>query len=152
MPRVESSTLIHASRDKVIAVARENELFPEYMADLHSLTVKEHSDDGLRVVSDWVGIVPKFLVKIRWTEEDIWNLNEGTCAFRQITGDYQKFEGVWTFVSVGENETRFDSYLDYELEIPLVGNLIKAILKKTAQNNLDATLEAIKNRCESEPA
>jgi uncharacterized membrane protein len=149
MPSVESSTVIQAPRERVIAVARDNEAFPEYMADLHSLVVKERSDDGLRMVTDWVGIVPKFGVKVRWTEEDVWDLNAGTCTFRQLSGDYDQFEGVWTFTALDDNTTRFDSTLEYRLEIPLVGPLIKTILQKTVQNNLDATLKAIKDRSEA---
>jgi len=148
MPRVESTTTINAPRDRVIAVARVNEAFPEYMEDVQSLTVKETSDDGLRVVSDYVGIVPKFGVKVRWTEEDTWDLAAGVCHFRQLAGDYDQFEGTWTFTDLGDNTTRFDSVLDYRLEIPLVGPLIKSILQKTAQNNLDSMLKAIKGRCE----
>lgn len=149
MPRVESSIEISASRPSVIAVARDNEAFPEFMADVQSLAVKEKSPDGLRMVTDWVGIVPKFGTKIHWVEEDIWNLDAGTCTFKQLEGDYDQFEGVWTFTETGANQTRFDSVLDYRLEIPLVGGLIKMIVQKTMQNNLDATLKAIKARCEA---
>lgn len=149
MPQIESSILIDAPRDAVIAVARNNEAFPTFMADVDSLVVRESSADGLRLVSEWVGIVPKFGVKVRWTEEDVWDLGAGTCVFRQLTGDYQKFEGVWTFTAEGPNTTRFHNLLDYELEIPLVGPLIKAIIKKTMENNLDSTLKAIKQRSES---
>jgi uncharacterized membrane protein len=148
MPRVESSILILAPRERVIAVARENESFPEFMNDVQSLIVREKSDDGLRVVSDWVGIVPKFGTKIAWTEEDAWDLEAGTCTFRQLTGDYDQFEGVWTFTADGDNVTRFDSVLDYRIEIPLVGGLIQNIIHKTMQANVDATLKAIKDRCE----
>jgi len=149
VPRVESSIVIHAPRDRVFAVAQDNEAFPEFMADVQSIVVKERSDDGLRVVSEWVGIVPKFGNRIAWVEEDVWDETAGTCTFRQLSGDYDQFEGVWTFTAEGENATRFDSHLDYRLEIPLVGGLIKAIIQKTMQNNLDATLKAIKDRCES---
>ncbi|MEI6431173.1 MAG: SRPBCC family protein [bacterium] len=148
MPRVESSIVIAAPREKVIAVARDNEAFPEFMADVASLKTTERSGDGLRVVSEWVGIVPKFGNKIAWVEEDIWDLEAGTCTFRQLSGDYDQFEGVWTFTAEGDDATRFDSLLDYRLEIPLVGALIKTIIHKTMQNNLDATLKAIKKRCE----
>ena len=34
MPRVESSSIINAPRDRVIAVAQDNEAFPEFMAEL----------------------------------------------------------------------------------------------------------------------
>ncbi len=149
MPRVENSIFIKAPRGSVIAIARQNELFPEFMADVDSITPREKSDDGLRVVSDWVGIVPKFGNKIRWMEEDIWDLETGTCTFRQLEGDYEQFEGVWRFTADGDNVTRFDSELDYQIEIPLVGALIKTIIHKTMQNNLDATMKAIKDRCEA---
>lgn len=148
MPRVESSILILAPRDTVIAVARDNETFPTFMADVESITMREKSENGLRVVSDWVGIVPKFGNRIRWTEEDVWDLEAGTCTFRQLTGDYDQFEGVWTFTADGENVTHFDSALEYRIEIPLVGPLIQKIIHKTVQANLDATLRAIKDRCE----
>ena len=149
MPHVESSTIINAPRDRVLAIARDVELFPEYMADLHSLKVNERSEDGLRTTTAWVGIVPKFGVKVRWTEEDTWNLADGTCRFHQIEGDYDQFEGIWTFTALEDGRTRFDSVLDYRLEIPLVGAVIKSILQKTVQNNLDSTLRAIKERSES---
>jgi len=148
MPRIESSVLINAPRDRVIAVARDNARFPEFMSDLRSLTVLETSADGDRVVSEWVGIVPKFGTKIKWTEEDVWDLAAGTCTFRQLEGEYKQFEGMWTFSAEGDGATRFASVLDYEIEIPLVGPLIKAIVKKAVQDNLDSTLNAIKKRCE----
>jgi uncharacterized membrane protein len=148
MPRVESSIYIKAPRETVIAVARDNEQFPEFMADVQSITPLSKSEDGLTVVSEWVGIVPKFGNRITWVEQDVWNMDAGTCTFHQIRGDYDEFAGVWTFVSDGPAFTRFDSHLDYRLEIPLVGPLIKSIIQKTMQNNLDATLRAIKERAE----
>jgi uncharacterized membrane protein len=149
MPHVESSILIKAPREAVLAVARNNEAFPEFMADVESLIVQEKSDDGLRVITQWVGIVPKFGNKIRWTEEDVWDLNAGTCTFQQLEGDYQEFSGVWTFTEESPNVTRFDSHLDYRLEIPLVGPLIKTIIQKTMQNNVESTLKAIRDRSEA---
>ena len=131
MPRIESHIVINAPREKVIAVARDNEKFPEFMTDVHSLKVTEQSEDGQRIVSDWVGIVPKFNVKVRWAEEDVWDLAAGTCTFRQLSGDYDQFEGVWTFTAEGDKTTRFDSWLEYRLEIPLVGGIIKTIIQKT---------------------
>lgn len=149
MPRLESTITIDAPRDAVIAVARDNSRFPEFMNEVKSLTVTETSADGLRVISDWVGLVPRFALTVRWTEEDIWDLDAGTCTFRQLKGDYDEFAGMWTFTADGESRTRFDSYLDYRLEIPLVGGVVKALVQKLIQSNLDATLAAIKARCES---
>ena len=149
MPRIESHIDINAPRTTVMGVARDNEKFPDFMGDLKSLTVLERSDDGNRVVSEWVGIVPKFGNTIRWVEEDVWDDATGTCTFRQLKGDYKQFEGVWTFDALGDDATRFTSVVDYEIEIPLVGPLIKNIIQKTVQNNVDSTLRALKERCEA---
>lgn len=149
MPKVEGSIHIDAPRERVLEIARDNERFPEFMSDVSSVTVVEKSEDDLRVVSDWVAIVPKFGNKVRWREEDIWDLAAGTCTFRQIEGDYDQFEGVWTFTADGAG-TRFDSTMEYRLEIPLVGPLIKAIVHRTMQANLDSTLAAIRDRAENQ--
>ena len=148
MPKVEGSIWIDAPVERVVGIARDNSRFPEFMADVASVDLVETSDDGLRVVSDWVGIVPKFGNKVRWREEDVWDLGAGTCTFRQLSGDYDQFDGVWSFQPDGGG-TRFASTLEYRLEIPLVGPLIKAIVHKTMQANLEATLGAIKDRAES---
>lgn len=148
MPKVEGSIVIEAPVERVVEIARDNARFPEFMSDVASVDVVERSEDGLRVVSDWVAIVPKFGNKVRWREEDVWDLAEGTCTFRQLEGDYDQFEGVWRFAPEGSG-TRFASWLEYRLEIPLVGPLIKAIVHKTMQANLDSTLTAIRDRAQT---
>lgn len=149
MPQITDSIVINAPRPLVLEIAMDNERFPEYMADVQNLRVLERSAGGLRVVSEWTGIVPRFHTTIRWTEEDIWNLDLGTCTFQQLHGDYDRFEGTWMFTEVDAQTTRFDSFLDYALEIPLVGAIIQGIVLKTMTANLRATLEAIKARSEA---
>ena len=95
-----------------------------------------------------MAIIPKFNRKIHWQQEDIWDLERGTCEFRQLMGDFDEFHGVWKFSDEESGLTRFDSLLDYRLEIPLIGALIKSIIHKTMENNIEATMQAIKKRCE----
>jgi ribosome-associated toxin RatA of RatAB toxin-antitoxin module len=148
VPRIEGHILIRASRDAAIDVARNNEAFPEFMEDVQSLEVLSTSEDRKTVTSAWVGLIPKFNKKVNWEQEDIWDTDKGTCEFRQIMGDFDEFHGTWTFTEEEPGLTRFDSVLDYRLEIPLVGILIKTIIQKTMENNIEATLQAIKKRCE----
>lgn len=149
MPRVEAFVLIRARRDVVMAVAQDNESFPQFMEDVDSVTVLHRSDDKTVVNSEWVAIVPKFNRKITWIEEDTWDVTRGLLTFRQVSGDYDEFHGTWSFTEPEAGITRFESVLNYRLEIPLVGPLIKGIIQKAMQNNVDATLAAIKKRCES---
>ena len=140
--------MIRASRDAVIEIARNNEAFPEFMEDVQSLEVLSTSEDKLTVTSAWVGLIPKFNKKVSWEQEDVWDTDKGTCEFRQLMGDFDEFHGTWTFSEIEPGLTRFDSVLDYRLEIPLVGILIKSIIQKTMENNIESTLQAIKKRCE----
>lgn len=150
MPRVEGHVLIRAGRDSVIAIARNNEAFPEFMEDVQSLNVLSKSEDGKTITTEWVGIIPRFNKKIRWEQEDTWDLERGTCRFRQIMGDFDEFSGLWGFTEEEPGLTRFDSMIDYRLEIPLVGALIKSVIQKTMENNIESTMRAIKKRCESQ--
>src|ERR1051325_1931086 len=53
MPRIEQSLIIEAPVDRVYAIARDVESFPDYMEDLQSTTVLERSDDGNRTITEW---------------------------------------------------------------------------------------------------
>ncbi len=148
MPVLESEVQVSAPRDIVYDIAKDVESFSSFMPDVESVQVLESSDGGDRTVTKWVGLVPEFKQKIRWTEEDLWSRAEGTCAFRQIEGDYQVYEGEWRFVELEAGHTLFKSTLRYELEIPLIGALLKTLIAKKMRDNTDKILTAIKTRAE----
>jgi uncharacterized membrane protein len=143
---VYSSVVIHAPVDEVMALAKDIEKFPEFMNEVQSVEIAERGPSG-RVVSKWKAALPELRLSVKWTEEDLWDDEQRKCEFRQITGDYGKLEGVWTFSPVEEG-TRFDSQLEIEYDVPLIGGLLKGLIAKKAKENLDATLEAIKKRAE----
>jgi uncharacterized membrane protein len=146
MPTVETSVLIQAPLEKVYAIAKDNRSFPEFMKDVKSLTIVEES--GSRVVSDWVGLIPQFMLKVRWQQEDLWDDAAHTCAFRQIKGDYDSLSGTWKFAEE-DGGTRFDSVVDYEYNVPTLGPLIKKIIYGIVVKNMENVLNAIKMRAEA---
>jgi ribosome-associated toxin RatA of RatAB toxin-antitoxin module len=148
MPRVESSITINGDIDRVYALAKDIESFPEFMPDVKSVTVVERSDDGCRTLVDWVGIVKEFKTTVKWTEEDIWDDSARTCEFRMVKGDYKSYSGSWKFASNG-GVTEFVSVLDFEYDVPLIGALIKGIIAKKMKENLDNMLAAIKEKVEN---
>ena len=148
MPRIEQSVLVDAPVEKVYAVARDVEAFPDFMEDLQSLSVIERSQDGNRTVTEWVGLIREFKMTVKWSQEDIWNPGSYRDDFRMIKGDMDSMSGYWQFASVDGN-TRFDSVVDYEYNVPLIGPMIKALIKKKMEANLDAQMRAIKARAES---
>ncbi len=149
MPTVRSSVWINAPLDRVYAIAKDNASFPQFMNDLESLTVVEN--DGNRVVSDFVGIVSAFNVKVRWRQEDLWDDVTHVCTFKQLSGDYDSMDGTWSFIEDGDG-TRFESLMNYDYSIPGLGPLVGKVIQGLVSKNLDDILEAIKNRSESSSA
>lgn len=146
MPIVETTTWINAPIQTVYDVSRDNEAFPEFMEDVKSLTVVEREGDT--IISDWVGIVAKFGLKVRWRQKDVWNSETFTCEFEQVKGDYDKLKGTWKFREENGG-TRFDSTVEYEYVVPGLGALVGQVIYGLVVKNMEATLAAIKRRAES---
>lgn len=146
MPTVETTTWIDAPIEDVYAIARDNSSFPEFMDDVKSVHIVE--SDGDRIVSDWVGVVPKFGLKVKWKQEDVWSFEQKTCAFRQLQGDYDQMDGVWKF-SEENGGTRFDSVVNYEYKVPGLGALVGKVIHMVVTQNMQSVLDSIKQRAES---
>lgn len=149
MPLIEQSIQIMAPIAKVYEVARDVEAFPQFMADLQSLNVLERSPDNRRTVTEWVGLISAVKMKMRWTQEDLWDDAAYRDDFRMLHGDMDRMEGSWEFIAEGDEQTRFVSVVDYEYNVPMVGAMVKGLIKKLMTENLQATLEAIKKRAEA---
>ena len=147
MPTVESEIIIAAPVAQVYALAKDIERFPEFMADVESVEIRE--DDPPRRVSRWVSVVKEFNSTIQWTEEDYWADETYVCTFGQLEGDFGKYQGRWEFIEVPEG-TRMYLELEYAYNIPLLGALIKNLLRKKMQQNTDSMLAALKQRAEEE--
>lgn len=145
MPRIDSHLLVNADVDRVFALARDIERFPEFMPDLKSVRILER--EGNRVISEWVGVITRFHHEMKWTEEDIWDEAARTCTFRQIKGDFQQYEGIWRFEPAPEG-TAMHLQIDYRYEVPLIGPLIRALVERLMQENAEAMLSAIKAQAE----
>jgi uncharacterized membrane protein len=147
MPRIELNTRMDAPIARAFAVARDVETFPDFMEDLQSLTVLERSDDGNRTITEWVALIREFKMTVKWTQEDIWDPIKFRDEFRLIKGDMDSMSGYWQFTETG-NSTSFDSVVEYEYNVPLIGTMIKALIRKKMEANLSAQMQAIRERAE----
>ena len=146
MPTVETSVWINAPLDRAYAVAKDNESFPEFMKDVKSLSIVEK--EGSRIVSDWVGLVPQFMLKVRWRQEDVWDDTAHTCVFKQLQGDYDRLDGEWRFKEENSG-TRFESVVHYEYNVPTLGALVRKVIHGIVVKNMDNVLNSIKARAET---
>lgn len=145
VPIVETTVWINAPLEKVYAIARNSKAYPDFMKDVKSVTAVEEGED--RFVADWVGVVPTFGLKVRWRQEELWNDAEHGSTFHQISGDYDKLEGAWSFREENGG-TRFDQRLDYEYNVPTLGPLVKKVIHSIVVKNLENINAAFKERAE----
>ena len=146
MPTVSAEVAIAAPVERVYALARDIEAFPDFMEDVQEVTILEQTAD--RQVSRWVGVIREFNRTITWTEEDFWDDEQHTCFFRQTEGDFTSYEGTWTF-RPDDGGTLARLEVTYEYRVPLVGALIQGLLQKKVQRNCQSMLEAIKAKAEA---
>jgi len=140
MPTVEAERMIAVPPERVYAAAKEIERFPEFMPNVKTVEVVERV--GSRVVSRWVAVVEEFKRTIKWTEQDEWNDAARACAFKATEGDWDKYEGLWTFEE-HPHGTRVYLRLDFDFNVPLLGPLIQGLLKKLVQRNSEQMLEGL---------
>ncbi|HEX9995956.1 MAG TPA: SRPBCC family protein [Abditibacterium sp.] len=150
MPQVKNKVTINAPFETVWQLAQDVEKFPSIMPDLEKVEVLERSEPSpqtTRTVTEWNSRIKQFNRSIVWTEEDIWNRERGTCDFWQLKGDFTEYKGSWKFREVGQT-TELDLSIDYAFEIPLVGALMKGVLQKLMQQNVDMMSLALKTESE----
>ncbi|MDW8123113.1 MAG: SRPBCC family protein [Armatimonadota bacterium] len=149
MAEVTVERFSSAPLDKVFQVAREVEHYPEWLDYVRSLKVLERSEDGTVLVTEWQASLPMIGLTSRWKEKDEWDISERVCRFYQIEGDFDQYEGIWTFEPDGGG-TRMRLALVYHIAIPIGGPLVEKLVKRLVEQMLEKFLEGIARRAETE--
>jgi len=147
MPHIDCDLTIAAGIERVYAISKDVEKFPDFMPDLEEVTIL--SRDGGHTISQWVGRIKQFNRVLKWTEEDWWDDEQKTCEFKQTEGDFTSYGGVWRFVEV-DGGTKAVLAIDYEYDVPLIGKIIQGVLLKLVTENCQNMLVAIKGKAESD--
>ena len=145
MLKTESLVTINAPLEEVYSLAKRIEEFPEFMPDVKSVKITKR--EGNNTVSEWVGYIKEFARTMKWTEEDVWDDEAHTCKFKQLEGDFTKYEGLWQFEDSPEG-TKVNLEIEFDYVVPLIGPLIKKLLTKLVKANADNMLNAMKNKLE----
>ncbi len=141
MPDVHAEIVINAPLNRVYALAKEIERLPDFLPSLEKVTIRER--EGSRVVSEWVGLIPEFRRTIKWVEEDVWDDAACRCEFKSVSGDWDRYDGVWAFSAEGEG-ARVSLDINYNYDVPLIGPLIKKLLHKLVARSAQETLEGLR--------
>jgi len=150
MPKIEIETIIQASPENVFRRAQEIERYPEFASEL--LEVKVLSREGNTVRSRWVGIAELGPItrKVSWEEIDVWDEERLECRFELSSGDMKSYNGVWKFERNADGLTHCSLTVDYELGIPLLGQLMEKLIHEKVTEVARAILSAVKKLAEAE--
>jgi len=151
MPEVSNQTVIAAPLETVYAAALDIEGLAGYISDVESIAVVSREDrpGGCATKTEWVGLLPEFRRKLHWTEADEWDDAAHRCTFHQVKGDFDLYEGEWLFVAAGEG-TQVSLVVRYEYDIPLVGPLLRKLVRRKVQQSVDAIQAGLKRRAEGD--
>ncbi len=141
MGKITVEHVCEAPLDRVYAVAKDVERFGEIMPDMESVEILER--DGSSTLTRWVGVIKQFNRKIRWIERDDWDDEAHVCTFHQTEGDYEVYQGVWKFEATESGGSKMTIDLEVEINVPLIGSLLKSLINKLTRLNAERMLEAI---------
>jgi ribosome-associated toxin RatA of RatAB toxin-antitoxin module len=144
VPYVETAIVVHAPARDVYELAKEQDRFPDFMPDVQSVTIVERSPG--RIVARWKTLVED--APIEWLEEDVFDDAALRVDYRLIEGDFDVFEGSWTFVE-REGATHVTLGVEYDFGVPTLAELIGPTLERKVRENSEMMLAALKNEIES---
>jgi ribosome-associated toxin RatA of RatAB toxin-antitoxin module len=88
---------------------------------------------------------------LRWTEKDTLDPVARTITFRQLTGDFETFDGQW---SVRERPTGCDVVFDahFDLGIPSLAAILDPVAESTLRANILTIVRGLLGAVEPAPA
>lgn len=144
MPHLRCSIIINKDIEKVFEVVRNLEEYSRYVPDVESVKVIEDKGEVLKTV--WISSING--KRIKWTEEIIIDLENRKAFFRQIEGDFRKYEGVWQLKET-EKGVKIEVYAEFEFNIPLFGAFLNNYLVEKVKKNTEIMLKNIKKKAEN---
>ena len=144
---VSLERIVKAPVERVFALARQVERFPEWLDYVTAIRVQARSDDGRVVVSEWEASVPLLGLKARWVERDEWDEAEKKCRFTLQEGDLDRYEGEWLFSPHPEG-THMRLTITYEYRVPIGGALVQQLVRKIVEQMGQRLLDGIAQAAE----
>jgi ribosome-associated toxin RatA of RatAB toxin-antitoxin module len=117
------------------------ERFPEFMSNVTSVEVLS-SASNCRVVAWQMSIDD---APLDWTEEIVYDQDNLRTSFRALDGVFARFDGYWQVYPEGAG-SRVELFLEYDLGVPEIQDIIGPILKVRLIENLEAMLTCIATR------
>lgn len=141
---VKEEIEINAPAKVVYDVASQTEKFPEFIPDVKVIKILDKKDNQQQTY--WEANIDGIMFK--WEELDVFNPEDLSVEYKLIKGDVDKFEGYWKINSLSNNKSKLTLYLDFDVNIPMLANLIMPTIRFKVKKNVQSMLKSIKERSE----
>lgn len=141
---VKEEIEINAPAEVVYNVASQTEKFPEFIPDVKVIKILDKKDNQQQTY--WEANIDGIMFK--WEELDVFNPEDLSVEYKLIKGDVDKFEGYWKVNPLSNDKSRLTLYLDFDVNIPMLANLIMPTIRFKVKKNVQSMLKAIKERSE----
>jgi ribosome-associated toxin RatA of RatAB toxin-antitoxin module len=142
LPRTETRIFIPRPPGVVYRASKDVAALEEYLPSVEKITALEVTPTRTRHRFEARAAGRK----VSYVEVENWDDATLTNSFYSPEGDFSKYEGRYTYTPV-EGGTEFGLELDWELNIPLLGALLKNLLGKIVQENADELASGVKAYC-----
>jgi coenzyme Q-binding protein COQ10 len=142
MPIVHVVEVIEAPFQEIWDAVCDIERYPEFMDVVREMKVLDHGPDW--AISSW-SVQLKGSV-LNWEEKELRDLEKRRVSYEQREGDLEQFSGYWQFEIIGPETTRAELYVDFEIGIPMLREMLDPVATKAIEDNSRRMLRALARR------
>ncbi|MDG4807565.1 SRPBCC family protein [Micromonospora sp. WMMD1120] len=143
MPIVEVKHVIAAAPELAWAAVIDIELYADHMDNVRSVKITKQLGPDHRI-SEWSTFLKGSILE--WAEEETLDHEKMRISFHQVSGDLERFTGYWQVTENGDEGSALTLYVDFEIGIPLLADMLNPVAATALQENAVQMLQAIESR------
>ena len=141
MAKATRTEIMKAPKEKVLAVLKDYENYPEFMDGVSNVKVVSRDNGQAKVQYD-LNVIKKFQYILNLDEDEngiTWSLDSGDI--------FSKNSGSWKLKEVDENTTEVIYNVEVEIKIKMMGTGM--ITKKLVDTSLPSMMKSVEKRAQN---
>lgn len=143
MPKVQVNITIAAPIDKVWAVLKDIESYPDLMEEVQAVEVLSESEDNTRT-SAWSVLLDDSVLE--WKEQERIDNSRRTVTFDQLDGDLRVFTGTWSVQQTDDEKVLVRLDAEFDIGIPLLAELLNPVAAHALRQNFEQILRHVEQQ------
>ncbi|WP_320777271.1 type II toxin-antitoxin system RatA family toxin [Streptomyces sp. CRN 30] len=143
MPVVEETLIIGAHADDAWTAVTDVESYPETTRNVQSVRVVSAESDTVRRTA-WSVLLRGSV--LQWVQNEELDPVNRIVTFQQESGDMETYTGHWTVVPLDDGRCSVTLYVDFEIGIPLMADMLNPIAVTALRESAHTMLSGLEKR------